>query len=104
MALPAQAVALAACGHQLAVVHSSPGGPALADGSQCLQYSVYDVTSQALLHSGMLPLSPRSTLAWVGFSEEGGLLLLGGGQGRKGGVCWDCCWGCCWRCCRGCWG
>ncbi len=72
LALPAAPVALAARDSLLAVVHHAPGGPALGDGSQALQYSVYDVAGQALVHHGALPLSKRSTLAWLGFNDEGG--------------------------------
>ncbi|PSC69197.1 WD repeat and HMG-box DNA-binding 1 isoform B [Micractinium conductrix] len=67
--LPGQPVTLAARGHQLAAVwHGAAPTPA---GDQCLHYSLYDVAEQRQLHAGPLPLSPGSTLSWVGFSEEG---------------------------------
>jgi chromosome transmission fidelity protein 4 len=69
LSLPGAPVALAARGHQLAAVWH--GGPPTAAGDQCLHYALFDVAEQRQAHSGPLPLSPGSTLAWLGFTEEG---------------------------------
>ena len=62
-------------------------------GDQCLHYSLYDVAEQRQLHAGPLPLSPGSTLSWVGFrwaqGERGrGMLCVCGGGGGGGGGGW----------------
>ncbi|KAL4439932.1 hypothetical protein ABPG75_002933 [Micractinium tetrahymenae] len=62
-------VALAARGHQVAAVWHAAAPT--ASGDQCLQYALYDVAEQRQLHAGPLPLSPRATLAWLGFTQEG---------------------------------
>ena len=71
LALAGAPVALAAAGHQLAVVWHA--GAPTPTGDQALHYALQDVTEQRLLHGGPLPLSPGASLAWLGFSEEGQL-------------------------------
>ena len=44
---------------------------ACQDGAQSLAYSLYRVDVQGLVQAGMLCLSPKTSLAWFGFSEEG---------------------------------
>lgn len=68
ISIPGRIVALAAHG-DLVTVAWHQGMPA-QDGDQSIAYSVYRVDSQLLLHTGALCLSPKSRLAWFGFSEE----------------------------------
>eukprot|EP00887_Chlorella_sp_A99_P000454 scaffold17.g454.t1 len=79
LAVEGEPVALAAAGHQLAVVWQA-GGPSPA-GDQALAYAVHDVSEQRRLHGGVLPLSPGARLTWLGFSEEG-LLAAGDSEGE----------------------
>ncbi|KAK2174448.1 hypothetical protein NP493_801g02049 [Ridgeia piscesae] len=68
--LPGPVVTMAAFGSQLMVVyHSGLGLP----GDQCLGVHLLQMTSRrkALIHGGQLPISPKSTLTWLGFSAEG---------------------------------
>jgi len=69
LALAGAPVALAACGHTLAVAwHSAPPTPS---GDQSICFTVYDTAEQRLVSQGSLALSPGATLAWLGFSEDG---------------------------------
>ncbi|CAL8470187.1 g9729 [Coccomyxa elongata] len=67
--IPGRIVALAAHDNMVALAWHS-GMPA-QDGSQSLAYSVYRMDVQGLVQAGMLCLSPKTSLAWFGFSEEG---------------------------------
>ncbi|KAI0215234.1 WD repeat and HMG-box DNA-binding protein 1 [Lamellibrachia satsuma] len=68
--LPGPVVTMAAFGSQLMVVyHSGLGIP----GDQCLGVHLLQISSRkkAIIHGGQLPISPKSTLTWLGFSAEG---------------------------------
>jgi chromosome transmission fidelity protein 4 len=70
LSLPGPVVALAGHGDRLViVVHSAP--PSL--GSQYMAYALLDVPRRMLLGQRYqpLPLTPRATLSWLGFSDEG---------------------------------
>lgn len=64
-------VSLAGNGDHLAVVShaSSP----LPSGDQVLDFMLLNVRNQKRLLAGKLPLSPASTLTWLGFTEAGSL-------------------------------
>ncbi|KXZ42707.1 hypothetical protein GPECTOR_122g448 [Gonium pectorale] len=62
-------VAMAAAGSLLAVVyHAGPPNPHTK--SQQLAMSLYDTTSLSLAFSAPLPLSPGSSLTWLGFTDD----------------------------------
>ncbi|KAL3149950.1 hypothetical protein ABBQ38_013311 [Trebouxia sp. C0009 RCD-2024] len=91
MTLQGMPVALASQGHLLAAVWHAASPSATDD--QCLQYAVFDVSQQQQVHHGPLPLTPGTTLSWLGFSEESllasydseGVLRL---RSREYGGCW----------------
>lgn len=64
-------VSLVGNGDRLAVVThaSSP----LPSRDQMLEFMLLNVRTQKRLLTGRLPLSPGSTLTWIGFSEAGSL-------------------------------
>ena len=64
-------VSLAGDGDHLAVVtHASNPLPS---GDQVLDFLLLNVRNQKRLLAGRLPLSPDSTLTWLGFTESGSL-------------------------------
>merc|ERR1711870_150283 len=68
LALGGDPVCLVACEGLLLCVTQIPG-----EASECdpvLEYSLFGIVGQERLASGRLPLTPRSTLRWVGFSAE----------------------------------
>lgn len=64
-------VALAGNGDNLAVV--SHASIPLPSGDQVLEFMLLNVRNQKQLLAGRLPLSPASTLTWLGFTEAGSL-------------------------------
>mmetsp|Transcript_19337 Transcript_19337/g.40651 ORF Transcript_19337/g.40651 Transcript_19337/m.40651 type:complete len:919 (+) Transcript_19337:83-2839(+) len=85
LALPGQVVALAANESWLALIYHD-GEPTRAGGSdngtqeeaqhaatytQKLAFALYDVSSEAQVAQGAVPLSAGAELEWVGFSEDG---------------------------------
>jgi len=64
-------VALAGNGDHLAVV--SHASTPLPSGDQVLEFMLLNVRNQKRLLAGRLPLSPASTLTWLGFTEAGSL-------------------------------
>eukprot|EP00198_Chlamydomonas_reinhardtii_P008883 XP_001698220.1 predicted protein [Chlamydomonas reinhardtii] len=70
--LEGQPVALVAAGGQLAVAwHSGPPNPHTK--SQALSLSLYDTLSLVCVFSQPLPLTPGTTLTWLGFAEDTGV-------------------------------
>lgn len=67
--IPGRIVALAA--HENMVALAWHAGMPTQDGGQSLAYSVYRVDVQGLMQAGTLSVSPKTSLAWFGFSEEG---------------------------------
>ncbi|ELT99505.1 hypothetical protein CAPTEDRAFT_108416 [Capitella teleta] len=69
--IPGPVVAMAAHSNQLFIVyHSGMGLP----GDQCLGFRLMYVAEskkKSVVDSAALPLSPSSTLAWIGFTSEG---------------------------------
>ncbi|KAK0058514.1 WD repeat and HMG-box DNA-binding protein 1 isoform X4 [Biomphalaria pfeifferi] len=74
--IPGNVVALASHGNQLVVVyHKGMGLP----GDQHLGVSVICVHGRSrkmLINGDSLPLSPKSKLSWIGFSEEGSVFYM----------------------------
>lgn len=62
-------VTLAARDNWLAVVWN--GSPSPVPGDYSLRFAIYDVNFRVQLQEGHLPLSPASTLVWLGFTESG---------------------------------
>jgi chromosome transmission fidelity protein 4 len=62
-------VSLAGEGSHLAVVwhRASPTD----EGDQLLSFAVYDLPTRQQIAGGPLPLSPASSLSWLGFSQAG---------------------------------
>ena len=48
-----------------------PGSNAVAPGEQRLAFATYDIATSSRTAHGPLPLTPGTTLSWIGFSEEG---------------------------------
>eukprot|EP00884_Botryococcus_braunii_P012555 jgi/Botrbrau1/212/Bobra.0022s0192.1 len=69
--LEGSAVSLAADGAQLAVVWHR--GSPTDEGDQQLAFAIYALPSFQQLAGGALPVSPASTLTWLGFSQAGPL-------------------------------
>ena len=72
MSLGGAVVSMAGRGHQLGVVWhaSSPSGE-----SQNLHFAVYDMSDHRKVQDGPLPITPGSTLTYLGFSEQDRLLV-----------------------------
>lgn len=73
LALAGPVVCLAACEDLLLCVMQAPGR---APPEPELEYALYGVSAKERLVTGTLPLSPGSTLRWVGFSAEAMPLAL----------------------------
>ena len=69
--LPGDPVALAAHGNALAAVWHA--GPPTEDGTQTLDYAVFELAPLTQASAGRLPLSAGAALAWLGFGEAGQL-------------------------------
>ncbi len=68
LSLPGPIVAMVGDASQLAVVyHDGVGLP----GSQHLALMIMNVDTGKVQHQGTLPLSRKSTLTWLGFSDDG---------------------------------
>jgi len=67
LALSGDPVCLAASDDLLFCVTQAPG-PRGAE--PCLEYALFGVSAKERLATGTLPLSPASTLRWIGFSTE----------------------------------
>ncbi|KAJ3400432.1 hypothetical protein HDV05_001092, partial [Chytridiales sp. JEL 0842] len=66
--LPGSVVALVGHGDLLMVVYHATGA---SHGDQRLEYMLINVVAGTTLKKDWLPMSPKSTLVWVGFSENG---------------------------------
>ncbi|KNC55775.1 transducin/WD-40 repeat family protein [Thecamonas trahens ATCC 50062] len=66
LALAGAPIAVAGAGDALAVVYAAASGS--------LRYTVYSVETASATDGGDLPLSPGSTLTWIGFSDIGELV------------------------------
>ncbi|KAH6599746.1 hypothetical protein BASA50_002771 [Batrachochytrium salamandrivorans] len=53
-------------GANLLIVYHSSG---VFHGNQCLSFILMDLEKRSTVYSGRLPISPSSTLEWVGFSD-----------------------------------
>jgi len=73
VSLEGDAVALAAQGDRLAVLHHAAF--VSRDGDQRLGYQVWGVGDRALVSRGPVALSPGAAVAWAGFSEDGFLAV-----------------------------
>ncbi|CAH1793164.1 unnamed protein product [Owenia fusiformis] len=66
--IPGAVVTMAAHSNQLVVAyHTGQGAP----GDQCLSYIHLHISGTRTVKDGRLPLSPKATLTWLGFSHEG---------------------------------
>lgn len=61
--VPAHLVSMTAFGSQLAVV--------TAPSPYALQLHLWNVQTGQTVFAGSMPLTPKSTLTWLGFSDEG---------------------------------
>ncbi|XP_015373408.1 PREDICTED: WD repeat and HMG-box DNA-binding protein 1 isoform X2 [Diuraphis noxia] len=74
ISIPGPIVAIQGSRDRLVVVHHC-GAP--IPGEQNLRYCVYKIDSSVeAICSGYVPLFPKSTLRWVGFSDYGSLCIL----------------------------
>lgn len=69
--LPGPVVTLAASDTQLAVAYHGHALPPAGEQALRLQLFTIDALLTRVAYDGVLPLSPRARLMWLGFSEEG---------------------------------
>jgi len=68
-------ISMVACEDLLFVVSEAPGPTALRL-EPCLEFSLYGIANKEKLAKGSLPLSPGSSLRWIGFSADAQPLAL----------------------------
>ncbi|XP_050526875.1 WD repeat and HMG-box DNA-binding protein 1 [Daktulosphaira vitifoliae] len=74
VSIPGSIVAISGSENRLVVVHHC-GSPIPEE--QNLRYCVYKIDDQVEeVYTGFVPLTPKSTLRWIGFSDYGSLCIL----------------------------